>query len=45
MVPEIAVNLVEELKEQIPIYQICFHLGIPRSTYYRWKQHSQQDTR
>ncbi|OZT10593.1 IS3 family transposase [Priestia aryabhattai] len=45
VVPEIAVNLVEELKEQIPIYQICFHLGIPRSTYYRWKQHSQQDTR
>lgn len=44
MVPEIVVNTVEELKGQVPIYQICLHLNIPRSTYYRWKQHTKRDT-
>ncbi|TCN09691.1 hypothetical protein EV581_1051, partial [Bacillus sp. BK006] len=42
MVPEIVVNTVEELKGQVPIYQICLHLNIPRSTYYRWKQHTKR---
>ncbi|PEI49295.1 IS3 family transposase [Priestia aryabhattai] len=44
VVPEIVVNTVEELKGQVPIYQICLHLNIPRSTYYRWKQHTKRDT-
>lgn len=42
MVPEIVVNAVEELKDQVSIYQICLHLDIARSTYYRWKQHTQR---
>lgn len=43
MVPEIAVQLVEEVKEAIPIYELCKHLGIPRSTYYRWKKNLQNE--
>ncbi|MCM3645188.1 helix-turn-helix domain-containing protein, partial [Priestia aryabhattai] len=41
MVPEVVLNLVEELKEKLPISQICQCLGISRSTYYRWQKHEQ----
>lgn len=37
MVGQAAVELVELLKVDIPIKRICMYLGIPRSTYYRWK--------
>lgn len=41
MVREIAVDLVDELKAGMPIREICRHLGIPRSTYYRWRRQNQ----
>lgn len=41
MVREIAVDLVDELKAGMPIGEICRHLGIPRSTYYRWRRQKQ----
>ncbi len=34
-------NVVDELKDKIPVYQICQYLNIPRSTYYRWRQQEQ----
>ncbi|KOY81777.1 hypothetical protein ADM90_12735, partial [Lysinibacillus macroides] len=37
MVPKVVVELVEELKERMPIGEICRHLGVARSSYYRWK--------
>ena len=40
MVGEVAVQLVETLKETLCVKDICAHLGIARSTYYRWKQAS-----
>lgn len=40
MVGEVAVQLVETLRERMCIKDICTHLGIARSTYYRWKQAS-----
>lgn len=43
MVPEIVVNVVDELKDKIPVYQICQYLNIPRSTYYRWRQQGKSE--
>lgn len=40
MVGEVAVQLVETLKEIMSVKAICIHLGVARSTYYRWKQAS-----
>lgn len=40
MVGEVAVQLVESLKEIMSVKDVCTHLGIARSTYYRWKQAS-----
>jgi len=37
VVPKVVVELVEELKEMMPIGEICRHLGVARSSYYRWK--------
>ncbi|MEC1071978.1 hypothetical protein [Priestia megaterium] len=39
--PEIVVNVVEELKGQVPVYRICRCLNISRSTFYHWKKHGQ----
>lgn len=38
MVPGVVVKLVEELKECMSIGEICMHLGVGRSSYYRWKK-------
>lgn len=37
-------ELVDSLKITMPIREICHHLGVPRSTYYRWKKESQRGT-
>jgi putative transposase len=44
VVPEIAVELVEEFKTSIPVREICRHLDLARSTYYRWKGKGQEET-
>ncbi|MCI2257243.1 IS3 family transposase [Domibacillus sp. PGB-M46] len=44
VVPETAVELVEELKNSLPVREICRHLGIARSTYYRWRRQSREET-
>lgn len=44
MVPEVVVGLVNELKGGMSVCEICQHLGISRSTYYRWKRNSQKET-
>lgn len=38
MVPGVVIKLVEELKEFMPIGEICMHLGVGCSSYYRWKK-------
>lgn len=38
MVGQAFVHLVEELKDKVSIKNICLHLGVARSTYYRWKK-------
>ncbi|WP_370475002.1 IS3 family transposase [Sporosarcina pasteurii] len=37
------VELVEELKDKMPIKEICIHMGVARSTYYRWKKESRKE--
>ncbi|WP_412030975.1 transposase, partial [Bacillus nakamurai] len=44
MVPETAVELIEELKTSMSVKDICRHLGISRSTYYRWRRKSREET-
>lgn len=36
-------NVVEELKDKMPVYQICQHPDIPRSTYYRRRKQEQSE--
>ena len=43
MVPEAAVSMVIELRGSMPIKDICMHLGIPRSTFYRWKKKYEEE--
>ena len=38
MVGKVVVELVDELKETMPIQTICTHIGVARSSYYRWKK-------
>ncbi len=38
MVPEVAVNLVEECKGEMTVREVCNYLGIARTTYYRWRK-------
>ncbi len=44
MVPKVVVQLVEELKERMSISEICDHLGVGRSSYYRWKKNNKIET-
>lgn len=37
MVPEVVLELIESLKGKFSISFICDCVGVPRSTYYRWK--------
>jgi putative transposase len=37
LVPEVVLELVEDLKSKYTVSLICNCIGIPRSTYYRWK--------
>ncbi|WP_421663023.1 IS3 family transposase [Lysinibacillus telephonicus] len=45
VVPRIVVQLVEELKEVMTIGEICDHLGVGRSSYYRWKKNTNVETK
>lgn len=44
MVPKVVVELVEELKGVMTIGEVCHHLGVARSSYYRWKANSGKQT-
>lgn len=44
MAPKVVIQLVEELKDVMPIGEICRHLGVGRSSYYRWKKNADQLT-
>lgn len=44
MVPKVIVQLVEELKEVMTVSEVCLHLGVARSTYYRWRKTADQNT-
>ena len=36
--PQVVVELVEELKDKYAVHLICSSLNVPISTYYRWKK-------
>ena len=38
------VQLVEDLKDVMPVGEICHHLGVGRSSYYRWRKNKDQLT-
>ena len=42
MAPKVVIQLVEELKDIMPIGEICRHLGVGRSSYYRWRKNADQ---
>ncbi|WP_371514482.1 IS3 family transposase [Solibacillus sp. R5-41] len=42
--PKVVLQLVEELKDVMPIGEICRHLGVGRSSYYRWRKDVDQST-
>lgn len=44
MAPRVVIQLVEDLKGAIPIGEICRHLGVGRSSYYRWKMNVDNQT-
>ncbi|AXH99704.1 IS3 family transposase [Sporosarcina sp. PTS2304] len=44
VVPKVVVQLVEELKEVMTVSEVCLHLGVARSTYYRWRKTADQNT-
>ena len=44
MAPRIVIQLVEELRGNMSIREICRHIGISRSSYYRWKAHEENET-
>ncbi len=44
MAPKVVIQLVEDLKGTIPVGVICRHLGVGRSSYYRWKMNADNQT-
>ncbi|WP_277587044.1 IS3 family transposase [Psychrobacillus antarcticus] len=42
--PKVVIQLVEELKDIMPIGEICRHLGVGRSSYYCWRKNADQST-
>lgn len=44
MVPKVVIHLVEELKDVMPVGEICRHLGVGCSSYYRWRKNADQIT-
>lgn len=36
------VEIIEKLKEQVTVQELCAILNVPRSTYYRWRQESKR---
>ncbi|MFJ7936012.1 IS3 family transposase [Sporosarcina sp. NPDC096371] len=42
--PKVVIQLVEDLKGTIPVGVICRHLGVGRSSYYRWKMNADNQT-
>ncbi|MFK9095550.1 IS3 family transposase [Bacillus salipaludis] len=43
LVPEAVVSLVEKFKDKYSVTFLCKCIGIPRSTYYRWKNQGPKD--
>ncbi|SER51105.1 helix-turn-helix domain-containing protein, partial [Psychrobacillus sp. OK032] len=44
MAQKVVIQLVEELKDIMPIGEICRHLGVGRSSYYGWRKNADQST-
>lgn len=44
MAPAVVIQLVEDLKDIMPVGEICRHLGVGRSSYYRWRKQAGQLT-
>lgn len=44
MAPRVVIQLVEELSGKMTIGEICRHLGVGRSSYYRWKAQEGNET-
>ena len=42
MVGQVIVEIIEKLKEQVTVQELCAILNVPRSTYYRWRQESKR---
>ncbi|MDR4945209.1 IS3 family transposase [Neobacillus cucumis] len=45
VVPRVVVQLVDELQEIMTIGEICDHLRVSRSSYYRWKKNQNVETK
>ncbi|MFC0025898.1 helix-turn-helix domain-containing protein [Neobacillus cucumis] len=43
--PRVVVQLVDELQEIMTIGEICDHLRVSRSSYYRWKKNQNVETK
>lgn len=44
MAPKLVIQLVEELKGVMPVGEVCRHLGVGCSSYYRWRKNAEQIT-
>ena len=44
MAQKVVIQLVEELKGVMPVGEVCRHLGVGCSSYYRWRKNAEQIT-